>query len=132
MMNPKEWPEKLLADFNLKLNNEDLEIARNMAADPAHKFRETSLLQAENMASVAHIELNPSEISLYCALRKQMPPSIGRGPVKDGDQEIHPWQLSDQKLLAAVLQLTGDQARLQKFIEFFPNIFKTDKGNEAE
>lgn len=122
-MNLHERPEESQADsaaeMRPELNQKDLEAAREVAADIKHEFRGASRMQAETMAESAQIELTPDEISLYCALREQASPDTGGRTAEKGEQGIHPRSLSDQEILAAVLRLSGDQARLRKFSAFF-------------
>lgn len=122
-------PTDAAAEIYTKINQKDLEAARTLAASPERRFSAISRSQAEDMAEEANIKLGPDEIALYCILREQMPPEVSEGAdvsekVKDEGEGIRPWQLSDQKILAAVLESMGDQDRVQKFKSFFPNIFE--------
>lgn len=110
------------------ISQKDLEAAQNLAANPAHEFRKILWTQAENMARQAKIELQHDEISLYCALREQLSPNMDGGAKDAKQEETRPWQLmSDQEILATVLELKGDPDCIQKFKSFFSNIFETGR-----
>jgi len=130
MTNSHEQPEKLPTDSVAEshlISQRDLEAAQELAANPTHEFRKVFWGEAENMARSAKIELKPDEISLYCALREQLSPNMDGGAKDAEKEETRPWQLmSDQEMLAAVLELKGDSDRVRKFKSFFPNIFETE------
>jgi len=130
MANSHEQAENLPPDSIAELHSitqKDLEAAQELAANPTHEFRKILWTQAENMARSAKIELQPDEISLYCALRGQLSPSMN-GEARDEEKEgTRPWQLmSDQEMLVAVLELKDDPDRVQKFKSFFSNTFETE------
>ncbi len=86
----------------------------NRAADgeeiPASSL---SLKLAHSMARVAGITLSPETTTLYVTLRNENP-----------DQESKDYHsLSDQKLLAEALRMSGDASSLTTFIQKYPQIF---------
>ncbi|MFA7286585.1 MAG: hypothetical protein WC052_02930 [Patescibacteria group bacterium] len=127
MMHSHEQSEQYSPDsvvsFHIELNAKALEEARRLVADPEHKFRNASKIQAEHMAESADIEVSSGEVSLYCALREPFPVAPTANESQESEQGARPDQLSDQHILAAVLELSGDEARLKKFTEFYPAIF---------
>lgn len=130
MTNSHEQAENLPiepAAESYPISQKDLEAAQDLAANPTHEFRKVLWMQAEDMARQAKIELQHDEISLYCALREQLSPNMNGGAKDVAKEEIRPWQLmSDQEILATVLESKGDPGRVQKFKSFFPNIFETE------
>ena len=130
MTNSHEQPEKLPTDSVAEshlISRKDLEAAQDLAVNPTHEFRKILWMQAEDMARSAKIELKHDEISLYCALREQLSPNMNGGAKDAEKEETRPWQLmSDQEMLAAVLELKGDPDRVQKFKLFFSNIFESE------
>ncbi len=78
-----------------------------------------TVLQAELMARTAGIELQSKDdgidqrVALYAILR---------GDDKPKDIEHHHSQMSDQKLFAEVLRMTGDTDSLTKFLDANPSL----------
>lgn len=78
--------------------------------------------QIKNESERAGISVSPKEIELYCLLRDQMRSNEDETRNKEGGRSAQ--QLSDQELVAEILLLTGRTDDLQKFREYFNNIFK--------
>ena len=122
-----------------ELRQTDIEAARNLIENTDYNFRKAFRSQAESMSELTGVELQLDEIRLHCALREQKPEVMVEPEFKFEDNRDQPdkkkvvvddksvWHLSDQEILAAVLQESGDNAQLQKFISFYPNIFKANK-----
>ncbi len=85
--------------------------------------RESSLVQAKNMAEFSKVPVTREQKYLYAALREMTGRTDGILASSSDTLGNAPWSLSDQPLMAEVLLLTGETAQYNDFKNAYPNIF---------
>jgi hypothetical protein len=100
-----------------------MEKVQQYILDSEREFNHSTQIQAENMAQFSNIELGSEEIHFYIALHE-----LKSSPSENHSEETNTpkdraWQLSDQELLAIVLDKSGDQVRLRQLMTAYPKIF---------
>jgi len=86
----------------------------------------STLRQVENMASFSKVSMTPDQEYLYVVLREMTGETKGEShfPQPEKSGIMPPWALTDQRLLAEVIRLTGDKTNLDTFMNAYPNIFE--------
>jgi len=86
--------------------------------------RDSLLAQAENMAEFSRVPITEEQKYLYSILREIIRKTERKF---DSSPEIpgvmQPWNLTDQRLFAEVLLLTGAMTEYYSFMRAYPNIF---------
>lgn len=112
--------------FGGKLNKHSLQKAENILSEQAAgkkpEMKDSSLIQAANMARFSNVPINPEQKFLYAVLR-EMTDTEGYPDNSPEEPTTMPWALSDQQLLAEAIRLTGDEEKLSLFKRAHPHIF---------
>jgi hypothetical protein len=90
-------------------------------------MRESSLVQAKNMAEFSKVPITHEQKYLYAALREMTEKTDEISDSLPETQRTVPWKLFDQPLLAEVLLLTGETTKYNDFKSAYPNIFLETK-----
>ncbi len=112
-----------------KLNRDSFEKARGVLSEQANEEKrrvsDSSLAQVENMARFSKVPITQEQKDLYAVLRDMTGETEERSdspPETPGTVPV--WALTDQRLLAEVILLTGDMTKRDSFTGVYPNIFK--------
>ena len=113
------------------LNRDSFNLARRVLSALATEERpgpvgQTSLAQVKNIARFSQVTITPQQRDLYAFLRETGKPEGGDSP-PETPGTVSVGVLTDQRLLAEVLLLTGDKTDRASFMNAYPYIFRKTK-----